>query len=137
MDGEVRPSDLLHKSKDGAGPYWPPIERSGKYPVILTHLAHGFEHSQRSIGQRNPMFPPSLHSGARNNPNLILEIDFRPGRVSCFPQPRGSERDELKTPPGRAAVLPKLGHEGADLGIGQCRMMLGLGDLGARRKGVL
>src|SRR6516164_2465813 len=78
-----------------------------------------------------------LHAPRRHDPYAVGKIDFVPGRAAGFIEPRGRERDELQTGGGDAAILSELGHEGADLGVRQCSVVLDLGDLRARRQRVL
>src|SRR5262245_14359264 len=109
-----------------------PAPSTGEYELTLA--GQSLKHLHCRIAEGNAVLAPTLHSLRRDDPHIPL--DFIPARADYLARPSRSQNQELKR--GRThGVLPtKLGHERADVGIGQGGHMLDLPHLAARGKEV-
>src|SRR5205823_694700 len=69
-------------------------------------------------------------------PKPLGEVDFIPPGADHLAGSPSSQNCELQRSSGSAFLLTQLGHEGPDLGKGQCGMMLDAADLCALRQQV-
>src|SRR5262245_10527313 len=78
------------------------------------------------------MLASALHPFRRYCPSMAL--DFIPSCTEHFAATGGRQNRELKCSRGRAFLIAKFGHEGADSIVRQRGEMLDTFNLGARRK---
>src|ERR1700751_1047869 len=74
---------------------------------------------------------------ARERPKPFGEVDFLSPGADRFARPRRSQDREFERAGGNPVFLAQLGHEGAEVGRGQRRMMLDTAGLRALRQQVI
>ena len=82
------------------------------------------------------MFLAGLHALGRDGPQPLGEVDLIPPGADHLAGARRGQDREFERAGADALLLPQLGHERGDLGIGQRRMVLDPPHLRSRRQQV-